>query len=259
MMNKRARYSKMRMTQYSVNYLRMTNVYMDIWWALTFPGFGQWFQGKYFFGLVLIVWEFFINVQSHLNSAIFLSMHGRFEEAKLELDTRWFLLYIVIYIFAVWDTYYTGVQIKKRYVIASSQPQRLKHFTVGSLAVSFLERRLPFIPVVWSFMLPGAGHFILQRKFLSVFLIFWWILSCYMAGMPEAAILSLTGGHEDAAALLDPQWILFLPSLYLFAIYDSFVGVREINAFFEEEMADHLRKTEINADYQIPYPEAVLP
>lgn len=52
-----------------------------------------------------MIWEFFVNVKAHINEAIFYSMIGEFEMAKAVIDTRWFLIYITVYIFTMRDSY----------------------------------------------------------------------------------------------------------------------------------------------------------
>ncbi|WP_166238762.1 hypothetical protein [Paenibacillus turpanensis] len=244
------------MSTLAINYLRGSNIYMDIWWSFCFPGFGQWFQGKYFYGLILMTWEFFINVKSHLNTAIYYSMVGRFQEAKDILDERWFLLYIVIYIFAIWDCYHSSIEIKKRMVIASHERQKVPHYKITPLTITYLANRNPIFPVFWSLLLPGSGHFILQRKFLAIFMIFWWTVTCYYSFLPQGASVAMIGDFQESKHLVDPQWFLFIPSLYMFAAYDCYLSTLESNKFYEEEKRLYLADAVDNAKYPIPYPEA---
>ncbi|MFC0216515.1 hypothetical protein ACFFK0_29380 [Paenibacillus chartarius] len=238
--NLNPRYPKLLLTGTSINYLRWNNVYMTVWWGLSFPGFGQWYQGRYFYGLVLIVWEFFINVMAHLNTAIYYTMAGRFKEAGDVLDQRWFLMYIAIYIFAVWDSYFTGVELNRRGAVAEHEPQSLKSFSLNSLSVDFLMFRDPRLGIIWSLLVPGAGHFWLQRKVLAVFFFVCWMMTVYMSGLPQGVLATFLGDAGGIGRAFDPQWFLFIPSLYMFACYDTYVSTCRLNELFMEEQEKYL-------------------
>jgi hypothetical protein len=249
-----ARYRKLHLSSLSVNYLRLTNVYMSIWWAFCFPGFGQWYQGRYIYGLILILWEFFMNLKSNLNLAIFYSMIGRFDAAKASLDPKWFLLYVVMYVFAVWDSYHYDPEINKFTVLANRENQTLTSFDLSPFTMIYVSKRKPWMIASWSLLLPGAGQLVLQRKLLAVFLIFWWMVTCYFSHIPQGVTYSLLGDFRKAASVLNPVWLLFIPSLYMFAVYDSYISTNTLNNYYEEGLAQYLKKHWGSAGYRIPYP-----
>jgi len=76
-----------------------------ILWSIALPGFGQILNRKYFKGLLLIVLELLINVQSNLNEIIIWSFHGDTQLAVEQTNFRWLMFYPCIYIFAIWDAY----------------------------------------------------------------------------------------------------------------------------------------------------------
>ncbi len=74
-------------------------------WCIAIPGFGQFLNGKYFKGLVLILLEFAINIGSRLNLIIIASFKGDIEEAIRQTDYQWLMFYPCIYMYALWDAY----------------------------------------------------------------------------------------------------------------------------------------------------------
>ena len=52
------------------------NAFEKLLWSIALPGFGQYLNGKYFKGTVLLILEFLINIQSNFNQVILISFHG---------------------------------------------------------------------------------------------------------------------------------------------------------------------------------------
>jgi hypothetical protein len=74
-------------------------------WAIALPGFGQLRNGYIAKGLIFIVLEFVVNVESNLNTAIAFSFHGKTAEALAESHLNWLMFYPCIYLYAIWDAY----------------------------------------------------------------------------------------------------------------------------------------------------------
>jgi hypothetical protein len=74
-------------------------------WSIALPGFGQFLNQKYMKGIILIILEFLINVQSNFNEAIRLSFLGRIEESVHVINYQWLMFYPCLYFFAMWDAY----------------------------------------------------------------------------------------------------------------------------------------------------------
>ncbi len=237
-----SRFKRMHLTSLTINFLRTRHPAMAIWCGFLFPGFGQWFLGSYFYGLVLMIWEFFINHMAKLNLAIYHSMIGEFELAKQTLNMKWFILYIAVYVFAVWDAYRVTLEINPRAKLSASKKTDLQPFSISSVSFNFLYKRNPWMVLIWSILLPGTGHFILQRQFLAIFALFWWIICCYKGNIPMAFQYTMQGEFANASNILDPQWLLYMPSLYTFAAYDSFLSALDLNRLFEKEQQDYLKR-----------------
>jgi hypothetical protein len=72
-------------------------------WSIALPGFGQFLNGKYYKGTVLVLLEFLINVQANFNQIIILSFHGEIGKAINHTDYQWLMFYPCLYFFAMWD------------------------------------------------------------------------------------------------------------------------------------------------------------
>ena len=74
-------------------------------WSIALPGFGQLLNGKYLKGILFIVLEFTINVQSHFNELILFSFNGDIEKAVEHTEYQWLMFYPCVYFFAMWDAF----------------------------------------------------------------------------------------------------------------------------------------------------------
>ncbi|MGS2779865.1 hypothetical protein ACVBAX_21215 [Robertmurraya sp. GLU-23] len=72
-------------------------------WSIALPGFGQFLNGKYFKGTVLLILEFLINVKANFNQVILLSFHGEIGDAIQHAEYQWLMFYPCLYFFSMWD------------------------------------------------------------------------------------------------------------------------------------------------------------
>ena len=77
----------------------MTNKKEALMWSIALPGFGQYLNGKYFKGTVLLILEFVVNVQAKFNEIIILSFHGDIENAIVQTNYQWLMFYPCLYFF----------------------------------------------------------------------------------------------------------------------------------------------------------------
>jgi hypothetical protein len=47
---------------------------------------------------------------------------------------------------------------------------------------------------------------------------------------------------KEATSVLKPEWLLFIPSHYGFALYDSYINTVENNKLFEKELRGYLQE-----------------
>lgn len=73
--------------------------------SIALPGFGQLLNVAYFKGLVLIVLELLININSNLNLAIVESFYGNIDTAIQLTNYQYLMFYPCVYLYAIWDSY----------------------------------------------------------------------------------------------------------------------------------------------------------
>ncbi|MDP4085746.1 MAG: hypothetical protein Q8934_14165 [Bacillota bacterium] len=76
-----------------------------ILWSIALPGFSQLLMGSYIKGILFVILEFIINVNSHFNQAIMYSFLGEMEKAHLVTNYQWLMFYPCVYMFAMWDSF----------------------------------------------------------------------------------------------------------------------------------------------------------
>lgn len=242
-----ARRYKAHLNIFGTTQIHLRNPYIIAWWSAAFPGFGHLLLSKYLRGFVLFVWEVVINFKAHVNMAMIYSFQGKIDLAKEVLDTRWLLIYIPVYIFAIWDSYRTTVDLNKVYILAERENHRYNSFSIGALEINYLDKRKPFLAVFWSLWVPGLGELYIHRIITAFFVIIWAVIFFYNSHCLEAINLLFIGKIKAATAVLNSEWLLFLPSVYGFSIYDSYINTVENNKLFDSE-----QKIFLKSNYQHP-------
>lgn len=77
-------------------------------WGIAFPGFGQLLNGKYIKGILFLLLEIIINIESNFNRIIMLSFTGETKLARDLVHYNWLMFYPCVYFFAIWDAYREG-------------------------------------------------------------------------------------------------------------------------------------------------------
>ncbi len=221
-------------------------------WSAIFPGMGHLLLSKYIRGFILFVWEIVINLMAHLNLSIFYTFTGEFELAKQVLDLRWLMLYIPVYLFTIWDSYRTATDLNNQFVLAAREDAEVRPFVLHPLGLNYLDKTSPWTTVVWSMITPGAGQIIIHRIVVAFFLVAWWTAVVYFSRVLPAIHQTALGMFEKAKTIVDPQWLLNIPSLYFFGIYDAYTNAVESNNLYQWEQAKFLRRQYQNAAFPIP-------
>jgi hypothetical protein len=81
--------------------MRKTSKLEAMLWSVAFPGFGQLLNGHLIKGILFIILEFTINVNSSFNKAIMFSFLGKIKEAAEVVDHQWLMFYPCVYLFAM--------------------------------------------------------------------------------------------------------------------------------------------------------------
>ncbi|WP_117169924.1 hypothetical protein [Paraliobacillus sediminis] len=220
--------------------VHLRNPYIIGWWSAAFPGFGHLLLSKYLRGFVLFTWEVVVNINANLNVAMVYSFQGEIALAKEVLDTRWLLIYIPVYLFAIWDSYRTTIDLNKIYLLAEREQHRFNSFSMGALEINYLDKRNPLMAVMWSLFVPGLGQLYIHRIVGAFFVIVWVVIFTYYSHALEAISLLFLGEIEGSTAVLKPEWLLFLPSAYGFSVFDSYINTVENNKLFDKEQRNFL-------------------
>ncbi|MEQ6378693.1 hypothetical protein RZN22_11675 [Bacillaceae bacterium S4-13-58] len=231
--------------------IHLRNPYIIAWWSAAFPGFGHLLLSKYLRGFVLFVWEVVVNLQANVNLAMIYSFQGEIQAAKDILDTRWLLIYIPVYIFGIWDSYRTTVDMNKVFVLAEREEHRFNSFSIGALEINYLDKRNPFMSIIWSLFVPGLGQLYIHRIVTAFFVIIWTVVFFYFSHGLEAISLLFLGKIEEANSILNPEWTLFFPSLYGFAVFDSYINTVENNKLYDKEQRTFLQDNYQSSSFEV--------
>lgn len=244
------RYKKGHISVFGINSVYPRPPWIAAWWSAAFPGFGHMFIGKYLHGFILILWELVVNNLSNLNLGMALSFLGRFDEAKEVINMQWGLLYVAVYLFCIWDSYRCAVEIKKSHILAEIEDAPVTPSDVNFFDVVILDKKIPSVGMFWSSFTPGLGQLYGGSTVIGAFILAWWIYVCYKAQAINTILYSLLGDFSRATDIVNWQWFLFLPSMYVFAIYQAYVSVTESNTLYDIEQIRFLRVRSENLGQQ---------
>ncbi|GFZ29784.1 hypothetical protein CSC2_03100 [Clostridium zeae] len=232
--------------------LHLRNPFVIAAWSVAFPGMGHLLLSKYLRGFVLFLWEVYINYKAHINLLILYSCIGDFEKAKQVTDIQWMSLYIPTYIFSIWDSYRTTVDLNNEYILAKREDADINSFTLNFIEINYLDKRNPWVSATWSLLIPGSGQLYIHRLITAFFLIAWWIIISFNSKLLPAAHYTAMGDFNSVKSILNMQWFLNIPSVYFFAMYDAYVNTVENNKLFDWEQSKFLKKTYQFTSFNMP-------
>lgn len=242
---------KAHVSIFGTNQLHLRNPYIVAWWSAAFSGFGYILLGKNLRGYIFIIWEIFININAKVNLAMIYTFQGNIELAKDVINTRWIMMYIPVYLFGIWDSYRSAVELNKVYLLAERENHSYQTFKLNALEINYLEKRNPIMAAIWSLFAPGLGHLYIHRTLTSFILIICLTVFFYFSHALEAITLLLNGKITESTAILNEEWLLFLPSLFCFSIYDSYVHTVENNKLFDKEQRKYLKENYMHRNFRI--------
>ncbi|MCU9613248.1 hypothetical protein OEV98_06740 [Caldibacillus lycopersici] len=255
--NNTARRYQAHVSIFGTTQIHLRNPYIIAWWSASFPGFGHLLLSKYLRGYFLFIWEVVVNITANVNLAMMYSFQGKIEMAKEVLNTRWLLIYIPVYIFGIWDSYRTTVDLNKMSLLAEREGHDYNTFSIGALEINYLDKRNPVVAVIWSLFVPGLGQLYIHRILTAFFVIISVILFCYLSHVLEAISMLFVGKVQEATSVLKPEWLLFFPSIYGFAIFDSYINTVENNKLFDKEQRKFLKRKYQSPTFQVKKGEKV--
>ncbi|WP_371365663.1 hypothetical protein SRRS_03430 [Sporomusa rhizae] len=249
---RQVRREKAHITFYNTAIMHRRSPGLAAWWSAAFPGFGHIYLGCYIKGYFLIIWEFIVNLNSNLNMAIIYAFTGRFELSATIIDTRWLLMYCPMYIFGIWGSYRLSLEFNKVARISRNGLLNISPQVFNGMGANILDKRLPYITIIWSMLMPGIGHIYITRLVTGLIIMVAWVTAVYFSGFLPAFHLTLIGDFSRVAASTNPQWLLFLPSLYCFTLFDSYSHCVEYNKLFDQEQAQFLESEYQDGSFKMP-------
>lgn len=250
---KQTRYYNSYLDSFGINYNFLINPWIPTLWSFAFPGFGHLLLGMYIDGYVLMIWEIIVNTKSHLNLAMMYSFTGQFDRVKEITHVKWALLYIPVYVYAAWDSYRSAVDTNKLHVLGEKEQAGIVPYKLSNLSINYLDKVNPRLAALWSMLMPGLGHILLHRMFTGFFILGFWIIICRYSDCVPAIYYTFTGSFQQAVSVLKPEWFLYLPSLYVFAIYDSYLFSVETTKLYKLEQVQFLTKEYQSSRFKIPW------
>ncbi len=101
------------------------------------------------------------------------SFTGNFKAAKDVLDLRMVLLYIPVYLFAIYDSYRTTVDLNNIYSVAKKEDAQFIPFSIGAFEINYLDIRNPLMAMFWAMTVPSVSQLYVHRIVLAVFTLIW--------------------------------------------------------------------------------------
>ncbi len=218
-----------------VTYFWPRNPYIAMWWSASFPGFGKVLHNQYARGIFLTLSEVFINLFAHLNEAMVYTFCGRFDLAKATLQPRWMYGYMAVYIYALWSSYRMTFTMNRISHLAELENERLQPVVIHPFEIQYLERKSPIMGAIWSLAFPGLGLLYNKKVVLGIYTIIWWWIFAHMSNFYDSIFLLFHGRFEQSVAVLNPQWLLFMPSVLAGTIYYGYILCVDQNHLFKKE------------------------
>ena len=232
-------------------FMRRRNPWVSVWWSVCLPGFGHFAMGQHLKGFIFMSWEIVVNHLGHVNMAIYHTVLGDINKAKAIIDYRWAILYPLFYVFAMLDSYRLCLDINRLADLESVQRRRrFDRAAVSMIGISLLCRRNPLMAALWSAVAPGLGHLYCDRRLKAFILTAWYLAVTLNANIVLNVFHLLQGDYETARQLIDYQWLLFWPSIYVFGIVDAYQDTVEQNTLYQMAFQYRLRKYIKNSNIQ---------
>ncbi|MFD2333762.1 hypothetical protein ACFSR7_31265 [Cohnella sp. GCM10020058] len=223
------------------------NPWIPLWWSAAFPGYGHCMVNSPLIGYSLIIFEYTINNLAKVNQAIYCSMIGDFKGAMHVIDLRFFYLYIGVYIFTMFDSYRRCVDMNNNYILSFRTTTYTKTTKASSFSVNTLNKVSPLTSVYWEMVMPGLGSLYLNHLVSFFFSVASWTITIACSRFYVGLYDSFIGDFDHAKKIIDPQWFLFIPSIYGGYIYFAYSQSVINNIQFKLSQSQFLR-----SEYQGP-------
>lgn len=220
-----------------INQLILYRPLIVAWYSAMLPGFGQLMLCRFVEGTIMMLLELILNTKSHLNLSIYYTLIGDINDAKSVINVHWFLAYSAFFVFAIRDAYHKSNIINKHSLIADQEESPILPTRISALENNCLDLQNTREAIFWSLLCPGFGHLFINRTPTGFFLIAWYLMACYQSNLFPAVIATCSGDFAAAASMVNPQWLLYLPSVICFAANDAYMHCEALNRAFKMEQA----------------------
>lgn len=228
------------------------NPWITLWWSAAFPGYGHCMVNCPLIGYSLIIFEFTINNLAKVNQAIYCSMLGDFSGAIQVIDQRFFYLYIGVYVFTMFDSYRRCVDMNNNYILSFRTTAYTKTTKASSFSVNTLNKVSPVVATYWEMIMPGLGSLYLNHLISFFFSLITWTITIGASRFYIGLYQTCIGNFEKAKTVIDPQWFLFIPSIYGGYVYFTYSQAVINNIQFKLSQAQFLRSEYQNRAFELP-------
>ncbi|KRE83024.1 hypothetical protein ASG89_12870 [Paenibacillus sp. Soil766] len=243
------RYYLANVTTFGTIQLHQRNPLIIALWSVAFPGFGHILLHKFLTGFALFFWEFYINQLTQLNTAMMLSFNGNIVQAKAVLNEKYIYLYIPVYLFSIWDSYRTTIDENKVHLLAKREKAKFPIFSVNAFEMNFIDKKQPWIALVWSMTIPSLGQLYIHRIFAAALTLVMTMFIVIHSNMIEGFHYFLLGNFPKSREVIGAQCFLYFPSIYFFGMYDSYSNAVELSKLFDHEQTDFLKREHQSQDF----------
>jgi hypothetical protein len=251
LMSKQVRHPMATISMFGITHFHRQNPYLVAWWSAAYPGFGHYLLNQYVRATILTLIEVTINTLAHINESIVYTFCGNFEKAASVLRPEWVFGYLMIYFFAIGDSFRSTLMQNKLCHLAELENNPICSVHLHPLEIQYLEQKNPFLALWYSIMFPGLGQLYNHQFVLAFYAIFWWWFYLIMSHVYESAFYMITGNLQQAISVLNIHWLLFLPSIVGGATYHAFIIVIEHNRLYRMEQRRYLAERYGNNESQL--------
>ena len=148
----------------------------------------------------------------------------------------------------------------------NEQAYRHKNMNMSIIGTNYLSVSNPLMPLWWALAMPGTGHIMVGKLLIGVLLFIWeflintqahlilrnfltgsfllasHLIIIYHSKALEGIYFTCRGLYGLATSIINIEWLLFLPSIYLFAACDTYYHAIEMNQLFRLEQSHYLEQ-----------------
>ncbi|MEG6586251.1 DUF5683 domain-containing protein [Dendrosporobacter sp. 1207_IL3150] len=97
-------------------------------WSAMLPGLGQFYNKDYLLGLLLLLLEFCVNINSNLNLAIHHTLNLNFIESSAVINYQWLQFYPSLWTYSMWQSFNRAIIINHQ-LLSNSPKAKQVYYT----------------------------------------------------------------------------------------------------------------------------------